>query len=164
MVTKADFSADEWNMLLAAPTLAGMAITLAEPSGILGMLQEGWASARSLLNEKSNPSASVLAKAIVDDLSTSQGRTAAQQFIRSRLTAKSAAEAKQQIVQALADVGTLIDRKGADNGAELKKWLCDTAQNVAQASTEGGFLGFGGVTISEAEKATIDEISKALRI
>jgi len=33
---------------------------------------------------------------------------------------------------------------------------------VAEASTEGGFLGFGGVRVSDAEKATLTEISSAL--
>jgi hypothetical protein len=33
---------------------------------------------------------------------------------------------------------------------------------VADASTEGGFLGFGGVKVSEAEKATLAEIAAAL--
>ena len=27
---------------------------------------------------------------------------------------------------------------------------------------EGGFLGFGGVKVSDAEKATLDDIAKAL--
>jgi hypothetical protein len=46
MATKSDFTADEWNMLLASPMLAGMAVTIADPSGIIGMLQEGWAGAQ----------------------------------------------------------------------------------------------------------------------
>jgi hypothetical protein len=33
---------------------------------------------------------------------------------------------------------------------------------VAEASAEGGFLGIGGVQVSEAEKATLGDISKAL--
>ena len=32
----------------------------------------------------------------------------------------------------------------------------------AEASTEGGFLGFGGVKVSDAEKATLGDIAKAL--
>jgi len=36
------------------------------------------------------------------------------------------------------------------------------SQAVAEASTEGGFLGFGGVRVSDAEKATLAEISGAL--
>jgi hypothetical protein len=33
---------------------------------------------------------------------------------------------------------------------------------VAEAASEGGFLGIGGVQVSEAEKATLAEISNAL--
>jgi hypothetical protein len=33
---------------------------------------------------------------------------------------------------------------------------------VAEASKEGGFLGIGGVQVSEAEKATLAEIAAAL--
>jgi len=36
------------------------------------------------------------------------------------------------------------------------------AQKAAEAGNEGGFLGFGGVAVSEAEKATLAEISTAL--
>jgi hypothetical protein len=35
---------------------------------------------------------------------------------------------------------------------------------VSEASTEGGFLGFGGTTVTEAEKASIDEVARALNI
>jgi len=33
---------------------------------------------------------------------------------------------------------------------------------VAAASAEGGFLGMGGVQVTDAEKATLADISKAL--
>jgi len=36
------------------------------------------------------------------------------------------------------------------------------SQAVAEAASEGGFLGFGGVKVSEAEKATLAEITTAL--
>jgi hypothetical protein len=36
------------------------------------------------------------------------------------------------------------------------------SQNVAEASSEGGFLDIGGVQVSDAEKATLADISKAL--
>jgi len=34
--------------------------------------------------------------------------------------------------------------------------------NVAEASKEGGFLGFGGIAVSDAEKATLSEIKTVL--
>ena len=36
------------------------------------------------------------------------------------------------------------------------------SKNVAEASSEGGFLGIGGVQVSDAEKATLADISRAL--
>jgi hypothetical protein len=52
MATKANFTADEWKVILSSPALAGMAVTLAEPSGIWGMMKEGMASGSALLETK----------------------------------------------------------------------------------------------------------------
>jgi hypothetical protein len=38
------------------------------------------------------------------------------------------------------------------------------SQHDAEVSKEGGFLGVGGVAVSEAEKATLTEISNALKL
>jgi hypothetical protein len=38
------------------------------------------------------------------------------------------------------------------------------AEHVAEAASEGGLLGFGGVKVSDAEKATLAEISSALKL
>jgi hypothetical protein len=45
----------------------------------------------------------------------------------------------------------------------FKAWLQEVAQKAAEAGTEVGFLGFGGVAVSDSEKATLVEISTALR-
>jgi hypothetical protein len=37
-------------------------------------------------------------------------------------------------------------------------------KHVAEAAKEGGFLGIGGVPVSDAEKATLTEISGALKL
>jgi hypothetical protein len=163
MATKSDFTADEWSMLLASPMIVGMAVTIADPSGIIGMLHEGWAGARSMLNPKDDPNASELAKAVAEDLVTSDGRSAAQNLVKARITGKSATELKPQIIAVLEDIGSLVDRKAGNEAAPFKSWLKETAQKVAEASTEGGFLGFGGVAVSDAEKASLDEVSRALR-
>jgi hypothetical protein len=46
----------------------------------------------------------------------------------------------------------------------VKTWLMGISQSAAEASKEGGFLGFGGVQVSDAEKATLTDIKSALRI
>ena len=49
-----------------------------------------------------------------------------------------------------------------DDAAAFKAWLQEVAQKAADAGAEGGFLGFGGVAVSEAERSTLSEISVAL--
>jgi hypothetical protein len=40
--------------------------------------------------------------------------------------------------------------------------LVGAAQKAAEASKEGGFLGFGGVRVSDAEHAFISEVKRAV--
>ena len=44
MATKTDFTTEEWSEVLGSVMLAGMAVTLADPSGLIGMTKEGLAS------------------------------------------------------------------------------------------------------------------------
>jgi hypothetical protein len=54
------------------------------------------------------------------------------------------------------------DAKAPGDAADFKGWLLSISQKVAEASAEGGFLGVGGVQVSDAEKATLADIAKAL--
>jgi hypothetical protein len=63
----------------------------------------------------------------------------------------------------LGQVATVLDAKAAADAPAVKAWLNQTARSVAEASTEGGFLGFGGVAVSDAEKASLEDVAKALR-
>ena len=56
------------------------------------------------------------------------------------------------------------DAKAPGDAAAFKDWLRQISQHVADAAKEGGFLGIGGVRVSEAEKATLAEISSALKL
>jgi hypothetical protein len=164
MATKSDFTPDEWKMILGSPLLAGMAVTLADPSGLFGMLKEGMASGRALLEARNAPGANGLVKDVVADIETSEGRTLARDAMKSELTGKSPDEIKSQIIVVLGQVGAVLDAKAPQDAAAFKDWLKHVAEQVAEASSEGGFLGFGGVKVSDAEKASIAEISKALNI
>jgi hypothetical protein len=164
MATKASFSPDEWKVLMGSPMLAGMAVSLAEPSGIWGMMKEGMASGSALLDAKRDAGASELAKALVADMETSDGRSVARDGLKSELTGKSLAEIKQQVMTSLTRVGQILDNKAPDDAAAFKTWLEHIAEKVAEASTEGGFLGFGGVKVTDAERASIEEVGRALRM
>ena len=57
-----------------------------------------------------------------------------------------------------------MDAKAPGDAAAFKGWLRQISQHVAEAATEGGFLGIGGVPVSDAEKATLKEILSALKL
>ena len=164
MATKADFTVDEWKLILGSPMLTGMAVTLAEPSGLWGLMQEGMASGQALLAARKDPGTLSLVKDIVADMETGDGRTAAREGVKAQLTGKTPAELKALVLTTLTRVSGILDAKaGADSGP-FKAWLKHVSERVAEASTEGGFLGFGGVKVTEAEKASIEDVARALNI
>jgi hypothetical protein len=142
--------------------MAGFAVTAADPSGLWGLLKESFASGRALMEAKSSAGASELSKAIVSEIETSEGRAAAQEFVKVQLQGAKREEIKQRAIDALRSAAAIMDQKAPSDAAAYKAWLVHLANSVAEASSEGGFLGFGGVTVSEAEKATLSEISAAL--
>ena len=89
---------------------------------------------------------------------------AAQESLKAEMTGKTAAEVKAKAIAGLAEVGQLLDAKASTDAPGVKAWLKHIAEKVAGASSEGGFLGFGGVKVSDAEKATLAEVAAALKI
>ena len=162
MADKSNFTPDEWKLLLESVMMASLAVTAAEPSGLWGLLKEGFAGGRELAKAKIDPGANALIKAVVADFGTSDGRSIARDGLKEKLTGSKPAEIKLKCVETLREVGALVDSKAPSDAAAFKTWLRQISQHVAEAATEGGFLGIGGVAVSEAEKATLTEISSAL--
>jgi hypothetical protein len=163
MATKDSFTSEEWKTVMASPMLASMAVTLADPSGIWGMIQEGMANARALVETKSDPGANELIRAVGAEFATSEGRGLAQEKLKSAMTGKSPAELKAQVLEQLEHASRILEAKTPGDAAAFKGWLQEVAQKVSEAASEGGLLGFGGVKVSEAEKASIADVAKALK-
>jgi len=164
MATKASFSPDEWTKILQSVVLASIAVSAAEPSGLWGTLKEGLATGRALLEAKTGTGASELVKAIAADLETSEGQGMARDGLTAKLLGKKPAEIKSVAIDSLRAAAALVDSKAPGDAASFKTWVHHISQVVADASSEGGFLGFGGVQVSDAEKATLSEIASVLGI
>jgi len=162
MANKADFSAEEWKQLLESPMLASIAVTAAEPSGLWGMLKESFAAGGRLAKAKTDAGTNQLVKAVVADFESGEGRGAARDGLQARLQGSKPGEAKDKAVEGLRQVAALLNAKAPDDTAAFKAWLQSISQHVAEAANEGGFLGFGGVQVSDAEKATLAEIAQAM--
>jgi hypothetical protein len=162
MAGKMDFTPEEWARVVASPMVAGMAITAADPSGLWGLLKEAMSGGWALLEVKQNAGANPLAKAVADDMATSETRTAAREGLQQRFKGSSVTDAKGKAIEELRSVAALVDAKAPQDAAGFKAWLLAVAQKAAEAGSEGGFLGIGGVAVSDAEKATLAEIAAAL--
>jgi len=165
MATKTDFTADEWKLLLQSPLVVAVAISSADPSGLIGLIKESMASARALLAAVSDPDADALVKAVATDYETSEGRVAAQDGFRAAIAgAKLPAELVAKATEALKATAAVLDAKGGADAVPFKTWLAGVAKAVAEAAPEGGFLGFGGTQVSDAERATVAEVAAALGV
>jgi hypothetical protein len=162
MAAKQSFTPEEWIKILESPMLAGMAVSAAEPSGLWGALKEAIASGSALAAAKSDAKSNELIKAVVADFETSEARSSIQDALRKSFAKAKPADVVQGSIATLGEVSRLLDRKAPKDAAPFKAWLKGISQDVAKASKEGGFLGFGGVQVSEAEKATLADINRVL--
>ena len=163
MADKTNFTPDEWTLLLESVMMAGMAVTAAEPSGLWGLLKESFASAEALAKAKLDANGDPLIKAVVDDFGTSEGRSAARDGLKAKLAGASPSEIKARCIATLGQVSTLLDAKAPADAAAFKAWLRQISQSAAEAASEGGWCS-GGTQVSDAEKATLTEISSALKL
>ncbi|UFW53504.1 MULTISPECIES: hypothetical protein [Bradyrhizobium] len=164
MADKTNFTRDEWALLLRSPMNAGMAITAAAPSGLFGLLKESFAGGTALAQAATDPNANPLVKAVVADFQTSDGRAVAHDGLKAELGQSAPAEIKSKTINSLREVATLLAAKAPGDAAAFKDWLRQISQKTAEAASEGGGWFGGGVQVSDAEKATLGEISSALGI
>ena len=164
MADKSSFTSDEWKLLLESVMMASIAITAAEPHGLWGLLQESFAGGAELAKAKMDPGADALIKAVVADFGTAEGRSIARDGLKEKFSGSKPSEIKAKCIDTLRQVAEVVDAKAPADATAFKTWLRQISQHVAEAAKEGGFLGIGGVAVSDAEKATLAAISKALKL
>jgi hypothetical protein len=142
--------------------MAGIAVTAADPSGLWGTLKESMASARTIMGAAHDANSAELVKAVAGEYETADGRAIAREGLRAELASKKPAEIVTKALEVIKQAATIIDAKAPGDAASFKAWLQHIAQAVAEASEEGGFLGFGGVQISDTEKATLAHIAESI--
>ena len=165
MTDKTSFTPEEWRQLLRSMSLAGVGVTAASPSGPIGVVKEMFAAGKIVARARTERSSNELIKAVAADLATPEGRAQATEGMDAEFAGATPAEIKARAIDALRRTAAIIDAKADPQEAgEFKMWLRSISQEVAEAAKEGGFLGIGGVRVSEAEQTALREISEALRL
>ena len=161
MLTKNDFAASDWSTLRDTPYLVGLATLLAEPSG-LGTIKESIAITKGIWENQASDIP------LIRDLTSRAEMQAAQNSLKGRFTG-SQGELSKNVIRDLAleharsSIAMLSGKADAEEIDAYRKFLYDLAEMVANASREGGFLGFGGKAVSAAEQSFLDDLQNTIQ-
>jgi len=93
-----------------------------------------------------------------------EGRSTARDGLKQKLKGLKPGEITTKCIETLGQAGAVVDAKAPDDAAAFKAWLRQISQHVAEASREGGLFGAGSGPVSDKEKATLQQISSALKL
>lgn len=159
MAARDNFTEAEWREVLRAPMLASFAVTAADPGGLWSTIKEAGAAGGALRDARGERS---LVGEVVAAYETSDGRRTAREGVMALAKDRSPAESTDAAVDALARIAEIVDANAPDEAPDFKAWIREVAVKVAEAGTEGGFLGFGGEKVSDAEHKVLADIEAAL--
>lgn len=168
MISRTDFTPEEWQGLLRAPVMAGTYIVLADVS-VTAIPGELKGLARAVRAQAAPPAAAGLVDAIVADLTA--GAKAEDELAGITLDEEPGwrtdleryEDPGRQVVRLLKqDLAALESKAAPEEKAAFYTWLLDVARATAQAGKEGGFLGIGAVRVSDQERAALVELKEAL--
>jgi hypothetical protein len=148
MTGKADFTEEEWKVVLEAPPSAGLVVILSDRGG---SIRETFSMAKAYTEARQQHGESEL----LDQIVAAKPET-------DRTRAGSPEELKQHNLDNVRQAVTVLKGKASDEEvAEYKKFILGLAERVAEARKEG-FLGLSGERVSDDERAAISEIEAAL--
>jgi phosphoribosylaminoimidazole-succinocarboxamide synthase len=146
MSGKADFSVDEWDLLRSSPLMASLLVVAASPSGPVGLVQESTAAGKLVMQAAATAQTPLL-KALAEDMVQTMA-------IPRPPAGATPAQVQEAAAEILRRTSALLATKATpEEASEIKDWLAKIAQATAEAAKEGGFLGIGGVLVSDQEKA-----------
>jgi hypothetical protein len=154
MAKQDDFTPEEWKALSAGPLLAGLYVSMSDASGPVGLVKEGYAVVQQVIGATSSPND--LVKAIAEDVK-SAGRRDMPDIPADKVRARS------MLLDGVKAASAAAGKAPGDADA-YREWVFTAAQKAAAAAKEGGFLGFGGTAVSDAEKAALAELQGALGV
>jgi hypothetical protein len=143
MTGQGDFTPEEWELVLEAPTAAGLIVLMAERGGTF---RETFSMAKAYAEARQQHGASQL----LDEVVSTKPKV-------DRSRHGSFEELKQHGLQQLRDAVALLERKATPEEVDdYKRFVLTLTERVAAAHKEDG------EQVSDAERAAIDEIASAL--
>jgi hypothetical protein len=176
MFNRDSFTVEEWGQIISAPAAVGALVVTADPSGPMGLISEFRAIMSSMKSYvEANSGSSPLMAAIQDYMATKPSEEEEtqlkewankQQEEMKANKPKTPEELSARLHESVDKTLAMIAAKGATDAdlRSFKSMMVSVAESVADASKEGGFLGFGGVRVSEREQSVLDQIRAELSL
>jgi hypothetical protein len=159
MTTKADFTEDEWTTLVRAPTVAGLAITFADPGGPIEVLKETAAVLKFVTGSDEGRDD------LVGEIARSVRELAEQRKNPVGDFRPRGALAGKEILDELSRANEIVGAKATPEEADaFRAWILECAQRAADAAKEGGFLGFHAERVSQGEKDMLAQLASTLGV
>jgi len=164
MTTQAAFTAEEWTLLRILPSLVAGGVSAADPSGIFGSIKEAASGMTGMVRSLQEGSNIELLKAMLADRSM-PGIPDPKTMLGEGGREQQMANLKAAVLARIGEAVSLLSRKASpDEARAYKQMVMGVAEKAANASKEGGFLGFGGVRVSTAEQSFLNEVKGALQL
>lgn len=155
MTAKADFTPEDWQALVRAPLIAGMAISLADPGGPIELTKESMAAMKTVLDPVGGDQPELVAAVRAD--------FAEQAKAHHNPAAGFKPANPQELLDELTRVNGIVTAAATPEEADAFRALLKTAaQRSADAAKEGGFMGFGAEQVSAGEQRMLEQIDAAL--
>ena len=145
MTGKADFTPEEWQVVLEGPPAAGLAVATASSGGTF---RESFALAKAYTEARKEQGESQFLDALVSERPKIKHERA-----------RSAGELKDQSLQQLRDALAVLQAKATPEEVDdYRSFVLNVANRVANAHKEDG------QAVAPAEQTTIDEIAATLAV
>jgi hypothetical protein len=158
MSTKSDYTDEEWATLLRAPTVAGMAISVADPGGPIEVSKELMATLRAAV---APPSQDPLVTAVSDEIAA---MAAERKNPAGGFKPHGPAPGGQVLDEMRRVHEILVAKATPDEAKAFGTWLMAVAQATADREKEGGFLGVGGEQVSDREREMLARLGTTLGV
>jgi hypothetical protein len=161
MSVKEDYSPEEWNSILTAPYYASMLIVVSDFN--LNFLSEVSAMMQNVVASVEG-SQSEFIRQVAADFSQKDNQESIKSELEKLQGEKDPAALKDAMLDYVRSAVDTAAAKSQEDSQTFSQWLVYLAQKTADASKEGGFLGFGAVRVSEQEQAALDELADTLGV
>lgn len=158
MYDRSVFSTEEWQLLSRAPLMAVSAVIFADKGGIMSMFKEMLA-VLNRLNQLAKETPNEFIRMVVEDLNKPEAIEVPKKLSQDNMPAI----LRQNALNDCREASRLVSsRLSLEDAIAYRALVLECAQKAAEASKEGGFLGFGGVLVSPDEEKMLAEIRSAL--